>query len=233
MDDEPLDITGVNVREEKKNTVADLVNSPTFHAYVKQVLVRKFARDFGKNPEDLEQDFWVNVLKPSQLLKTIDYPKAWAGTIIRNLCINQGRDTQRERASTEHLELEDGRIREIAAPDEATATDDTSNDFDRPTLTQEQKDKICAKVMSILETLPPEERVVVHLFLMTIPVEVIAMQMQKSRATVYRLAKGKKAIWKQIVTELGVEALHKEPSVKKALGKLVASSLREIRPDIS
>lgn len=228
MNGEPADITGASVRNEKKYTAHDLANSPTFHAYVRKFLVPKVAWKFHTDPDDLEQDFWARVLEPCRAFRLIDKPKAWAKTTLENLCRNQYRDTKRERQATERLELPEGRVREIAAPEPATACDDTTDCSEAAKLTREQKDKICRRVLSMIETVLPDARLVVHLRLMLIHADVVARVAKKSTATIYRLEKKNKPTWKQIVNDLGLEAqLLENPLAETAVMKLVAIVLRD------
>jgi RNA polymerase sigma factor (sigma-70 family) len=211
MQDGDPDITGGLLIEE--NTEIDLSSLPIFaphmFSYVKRVIVPRFARQFGEDPDDLEQEYWVRVLKSAHLLANIEYPKSWAWATVLHLCINRKRDTRLERESTVAIESPEALGFTSDGPEEAL-------------IRKTGKGQLCERVRSLVNALPPGKRQVVGLFLLEKSAKEIGEETQLSRATIYRRKEEAKAILKVIVQELGVEE-----ELENYLADLIARSFLE------
>jgi RNA polymerase sigma factor (sigma-70 family) len=221
MQDDPGDITGGLLIEETTNTDTDLSALPIFQPhmlrYVNRVIVPRFARQFGEDPEELEQEFWLKVLKSRHLLYHIDYPKSWAWVTMRHLCLNRKRDRRLEKECTVAIESAEALSTMADGPEEVVDH-------------KERRTRLRDMIMCIIEGLPPQEAHVVHLFLIGKSAQQVVKETQLSMATVYRIRDKAKAILKHIVREYGIDIqLEDQRSLTDYLEHMVAMSLLEQR----
>jgi len=214
----------ISCEDENEDEVADLPEiDPTLLQYVDTVIAPKLAHQFGEDPEDVAQDFWLKLLKSGIQLKDIQHPKAYMYISVKNQSLNRQRHSQNEKDHTDSHDLETL----VSMADDVG--DSSTLNPEEATLLKERRALVRDRILKIVYAVEPLEAAkVVHLRLMCIHPTEIAREFEKARATIYRMSEQLKEVQQQIFAELGVEEILKtQPKLRPALDDLIARSLME------
>jgi DNA-directed RNA polymerase specialized sigma24 family protein len=204
--------------------VADVPEiDPTLFQYVDTVIAPKLAHAFGEEAQDVEQDFWLKVVKSKIQLKDIEHPKAYCYIAVKHQSLNRQRHYQNEKDHTDSHNLET-----LVSMADVVCESSALNP-EEALLLKERKAQVRDRILQIVYAVEPKEAAeVVHLRLMGVHPTEIARLLGKARATIYRMGKPLKEVQKKIIADLGVEEILKtQPRLRPALDDLIARSLME------